>query len=212
MGKVKQTHPATILAEISTIDMLVEISKRGGHPGALAEAALLCTRKSADYNHGKGVDIHRIDRSEYFPFGALSYAQMLHTKTTRFKALVKVELSGSVPNYEGLVDTALDLINYAAFYIASEDSKFKTSDSGTVAGFGIGESNLKEGLDEEDDGRESCPVIGARCKYYCYQYDSNGEIAIEHCAHPYSGVRVEGNCTKYLCPRCKGLEKEREVL
>ena len=101
--------------------LLQELASRGGHPGALAEAALLCIRKSQDYNQGgMTTDPHKIDRAGYFPFGALSYAQMLHTKSQRFNSLVKKD---GVANFEGLRDTALDIINYAGFYIASLEKK-----------------------------------------------------------------------------------------
>lgn len=110
------------LVEIPSEDLLGELQRRGGHPGALAEAALLCARKSVDYNQAAGaLDIHTVDRSSYFPFGAVSYAQMLHTKSQRFNSLVLKQTSGGEPNFEGLRDTALDLINYAGFFIAATD-------------------------------------------------------------------------------------------
>lgn len=108
------------LAKTSSVELLEELSRRGGHPGALADAALLCVRKSQDYNHGQSVDPHQVDRTDYFPFGAVSYAQMIHTKAKRFNSLVQKELDGSTSNFEGLTDTALDIINYAGFYIAGE--------------------------------------------------------------------------------------------
>ena len=115
--KTKSLAPATKLAESSTQDILEELKSRGGHPGALAEAALLCIRKSQDYNQGAAdMDPHKIDRSSYFPFGAVSYAQMLHTKSQRFNSLALQEMRGQVPNFEGLRDTALDIINYAGFF------------------------------------------------------------------------------------------------
>lgn len=110
------------LEDISSVDLLQELARRGGHPGAVAEAVLLCAKKSADYNQGMGhEDIHNVDRSSYFPFGPVSYAQMLHTKTQRFNSLVTKILQGGAPNFEGLRDTALDIINYAGFYVAAED-------------------------------------------------------------------------------------------
>jgi hypothetical protein len=115
--KAKSLLPATQLAECSTVELLEELQSRGGHPGALAEAALLCIRKSQDYNQtATDTDPHKIDRSSYFPFGAVSYAQMLHTKAQRFNSLVLKELHGQPANFEGLRDTALDIINYAGFY------------------------------------------------------------------------------------------------
>jgi hypothetical protein len=112
------TRKTTPFDDYSTADMLQAIASRGGHPGALAEAALLCIKKSQDYNHGQSTDPHTIDRTGYFPFGAVSYAQMLHTKSERFVSLTKKILSGGEPNFEGLHDTAIDIINYAGFFIA----------------------------------------------------------------------------------------------
>lgn len=111
------------LAEVSSVELLEELARRGGHPGAVAEAVLLCAKKSADYNQGMGHDdIHSVDRSSYFPFGAVSYAQMLHTKTQRFNSLVTKILNGGQPNFEGLRDTALDIINYAGFFAADKSA------------------------------------------------------------------------------------------
>ena len=104
--------------------LLIVLSERGGHPGALADAAMLCARKSADYNQGMGhLNMHTVDRSSYFPFGDVSYAQMLHTKVLRFMSLVQKQLGGGDPEFEGLRDTALDIINYAGFFIASQDKE-----------------------------------------------------------------------------------------
>ena len=110
------------LADYSSISLLEELQRRGGHPGALATAALLCAKKSMDYNVGADgayPDIHTVDRTGYFPFGDVSYAQMLHTKSQRFNSLVMKQLtSGGDIQFESLEDTAVDLINYAGFYIA----------------------------------------------------------------------------------------------
>ena len=105
------------LHHISSELLLAELSFRGGHPGALADAALLCIKKSQDYNPGQS-DPHKVDRTSYFPFGATSYAQMLHTKSQRFNSLVQKQQAAIQPNFEGLRDTALDIINYAGFYLA----------------------------------------------------------------------------------------------
>lgn len=105
------------LSECSTAELLEELRSRGGHPGALAEAALLCIQKSQDYNQGSNeTNPHKIDRSSYFPFGNVSYAQMIHTKAQRFNSLVLKEMHGEESNFEGLRDTALDIINYAGFF------------------------------------------------------------------------------------------------
>jgi hypothetical protein len=115
---MKQIDPKQVIMEASTVELLEELVSRGGHPGAIAKAALLCIKKSEDYNHGKNVNPHDVDRAEYFPFGAVSYAQMLHTKAQRFNSLVQKQLDGKESNFEGLDDTALDIINYAGFYLS----------------------------------------------------------------------------------------------
>lgn len=127
------TNLAAALCDVKSEDELIQIlnhsvgsktllevlKHRGGHPGALAEAALLCVKKSEDYNNGQ-TDMHVIDRTSYFPFGAVSYAQMLHTKSARFVSLTLKLQSGGKPNFEGLRDTALDMINYSGFYLADQ--------------------------------------------------------------------------------------------
>lgn len=114
------------LSDVDSRELLQELVRRGGHPGALAEAALFCAKKSEDYNQCEGtLDIHRVDRRGYFPFGAASYAQMLHTKAKRFVSLVRRMEHGEAPNFEGLLDTAIDIINYAGFYMADPVSREK---------------------------------------------------------------------------------------
>lgn len=102
-----------VLDGVSSHALLEVLRRRGGHPGALAEAAILCAKKSMDYNAGKGVDIHNIDRSNYFPLGLASYAQMIHTKSERLLSLVRKGGDGAI--FESARDTCLDLINYAGF-------------------------------------------------------------------------------------------------
>lgn len=116
-------QPVRPAISIDTTDLLEELALRGGHPAALAKAALLCIEKSQDYNHGQPLDPCAIDRSAYFPFGTVSYAQMLHTKSDRFVSLTKKVLEGGQPNFEGLRDTALDIINYAGFFLADKRSE-----------------------------------------------------------------------------------------
>lgn len=101
------------LKDVTTKDLLTELCKRHGTFKAVAEAQLLVLRKSEDYN---GTEDPGAERDAYFPFGPLSYAQMIHTKALRFVSLAR-NADARKPNFEGLQDTALDLINYAAFYI-----------------------------------------------------------------------------------------------
>lgn len=100
--------------------LLTELTKRGGTFKAVALAQLLVLRKSSDYNQagGAGKDPATADRDGYFPFGATSYAQMVHVKAQRLNSLV---LKSGEPNFEGIRDTLLDIINYASFWIERID-------------------------------------------------------------------------------------------
>lgn len=66
--------------------------------------------KGADYNDVPG------GRDAYFPYGHLSYAHMLHTKELRLQSLLRAMSSGRPVNFEGILDTVQDLVNYGAFY------------------------------------------------------------------------------------------------
>jgi len=60
--------------------------------------------------------------------------------------------------------------------------------------------------DCETEGRMNCPLTNSPCSYYLYKLDCNGEVAIEHCAHPDNNDENEGNCTSVLCPFCPEIE------
>lgn len=114
-----------LLSAVLPSEFMLEIlADRGGHPGALAEAGLLAIKKAKDYNHGQ-VDIHKIDRSSYFPFGWMSFVQMLHTKVQRLVSLAEKERTGGSSSFESMEDTCLDLINYAGFAVAWAKEKRK---------------------------------------------------------------------------------------
>jgi hypothetical protein len=72
----------------------------------LAEAYSLQAAKSADYNSV-------IQRDTYWVFGPTSIVQMLWIKVLRMVSLVQK----SDHRFESLEDSALDLINYAAFLV-----------------------------------------------------------------------------------------------
>ena len=79
------------------------------------EVTEIAIKKSQDYNNGNG---QPISRANYFPFGLLSYAQMLHTKSQRLNSLAQQD---KAPNNESVRDTLLDMINYATFAIEAID-------------------------------------------------------------------------------------------
>jgi len=74
------------------------------------QAKALVIRKGEDYN--QSVDLH-----DYFPFGDMSYVQMLHMKVTRLRSLIAVTANGGEPNFDSVLDTTLDLLNYTVFYL-----------------------------------------------------------------------------------------------
>lgn len=73
-----------------------------------AKAWLLQHLKSQDYNQHS--------RDAYWPFGLISFVQMLHVKVQRLISLVSSSRDGK-QNFESVSDTGLDLINYAAFMV-----------------------------------------------------------------------------------------------
>ena len=70
---------------------------------AFLAAAKLRAVKGSDYG---GIN-------EYFPFGHMSYVQMIHIKTKRLVNLTQNALS---PQNESITDNILDLLNYASYY------------------------------------------------------------------------------------------------
>ena len=79
------------------------------------EVTEIAIKKSQDYNNGNG---QPTSRAVYFPFGLLSYAQMLHTKSQRLNSLAQQD---KIPNNESVRDTLLDMINYATFAVEAID-------------------------------------------------------------------------------------------
>lgn len=79
------------------------------------EARALATKKDQDY--GKG----GITRDSYFPFGIVSYAQLMHMKTLRICSLVQP--GAGTPNFESLEDSIKDLYNYTRFTMKYLETK-----------------------------------------------------------------------------------------
>lgn len=79
------------------------------------EVTEIAIKKSQDYNNGNGTPT---SRAIYFPFGLISYAQMLHTKSQRLNSLAQQD---RLPNNESVRDTLLDMINYATFAVEAID-------------------------------------------------------------------------------------------
>jgi predicted HAD superfamily Cof-like phosphohydrolase len=78
------------------------------------EVARLRAKKGQDYNS-------EVKLTDYFPLGHLSYFQMVYMKTKRTQSLLDVLKAGGTPNFEGLRDTLLDLVNYTTFWVEALD-------------------------------------------------------------------------------------------
>jgi len=72
----------------------------------IAPAIALVVKKGEDYNSV-------VELKDYFPFGDISYIQMIYMKALRLVSLAE----NTAPNFEGKLDTVLDLINYCVFYL-----------------------------------------------------------------------------------------------
>lgn len=89
---------------LQEMDVRWKVSKQ------LVEVTKLSIAKSEDYNSETA-------RDEYFPFGDMSYAQMIWTKASRAKNLVKRAMKGKGQHFEGIRDTLRDVINYATYWL-----------------------------------------------------------------------------------------------
>ena len=77
-------------------------------------AVKLVASKGEDYN------ANAIQLAEYFPFKDKSYQQMLHMKVLRMRSLLD---KGSAPNFDSMLDSLYDLINYSVFYLEYLESQ-----------------------------------------------------------------------------------------
>ena len=117
INAVQKRGPSVYLEEsgqqrILSIDELNLFTKMSP---VFKEVTEIAIKKSQDYNNGNG---QPTSRANYFPFGLLSYAQMLHIKSQRLNSLAQQD---KLPNNESVRDTLLDMINYAAFAVEAID-------------------------------------------------------------------------------------------
>lgn len=97
------------IVSVSDINLFTKMSP------VFKEVTEIALRKAKDYN---GEEQPK-SRSNYFPFGLISYAQMIHTKSQRLNSLAKQ--ATPTPVNESVRDTLLDLINYATFAVEALD-------------------------------------------------------------------------------------------
>jgi len=82
----------------------------------LQECAEIQVKKSNDYQNERS----RIRQADYYPRGAASLMDIMHTKMLRmWSVLEAMEQDPSYkPNFESIEDSAKDLINYASFLVS----------------------------------------------------------------------------------------------
>lgn len=96
------------------IDEVERIQERAARWDSLSPAFKraheLRLTKGEDYNNVPG------GRDAYFPFGHASYVHMLDTKVLRLQSLTRHMGEGRAPNFEGMGDSVVDLLNYGSYY------------------------------------------------------------------------------------------------
>jgi hypothetical protein len=82
----------------------------------LQQAAEIQTRKSNDYQNPNS----RIKQSDYYPRGCASILDVMNGKILRIQSVMEAMENDPnyIPNFESMEDSAVDLINYASFFVA----------------------------------------------------------------------------------------------
>lgn len=82
----------------------------------LQQAAEIQTRKSNDYQNPNS----RIKQADYYPRGCASILDVMNGKILRIQSVMEAMENDPdyKPNFESMEDSAVDLINYASFFVA----------------------------------------------------------------------------------------------
>jgi hypothetical protein len=82
----------------------------------LQQAAEIQTRKSNDYQNPNS----RIKQADYYPRGCASILDVMNGKILRIQSVMEAMENDPNynPNFESMEDSAVDLINYASFFVA----------------------------------------------------------------------------------------------
>lgn len=80
----------------------------------LHECIDLQLKKSDDYQN----EASAVKQADYYPRGVETIHDIMHGKMLRMVSLMEKSKAGRTPNFEGLEDSAKDLINYASFFVA----------------------------------------------------------------------------------------------
>lgn len=89
----------------------------------LQQAAEIQTRKSNDYQNPNS----RIKQADYYPRGCASILDVMNGKILRIQSVMEAMENDPnyVPNFESMTDSAVDLINYASFFVAYMNGKIE---------------------------------------------------------------------------------------
>lgn len=117
------------LSDLSELrDLRAERAEREALSPVWLRLQALREAKGKDYNDVPG------GRDAYFPFGHFSYAHMVNTKNLRLQSLLAAMSKGRPVNFEGILDTVEDLVNYATYYAeAMRDGRLQ-QDALAIAG------------------------------------------------------------------------------
>jgi hypothetical protein len=82
----------------------------------LGECMELQIRKSRDYQSSAS----SVKQADYYPSGCLTILDIMHAKMLRMRSMMQATVTDPdyVPSFEGIEDSAKDLINYASFLVS----------------------------------------------------------------------------------------------
>jgi hypothetical protein len=82
----------------------------------LEEAAAIQKKKSNDYQNAES----RVKQADYYPRGCATILDLINSKVLRMYSVMEAMERDQKynPNFESLEDSAVDLINYASFFVS----------------------------------------------------------------------------------------------
>ena len=82
----------------------------------MQECIDLQNKKATDYQNPNS----RIKQADYYPNGCMTIHDIMHAKMLRIQSVMEAMQNDPTykQNYESLEDSAMDLINYASFFVS----------------------------------------------------------------------------------------------
>jgi hypothetical protein len=107
---IMQADPEVVALGIAARERGMTVADIDGLSDVFLHVSRIRAGKGRDYNTSVGLH-------DYFaPWGHQSYHQLMHMKALRARSIVELMSRGMVPNYEGLLDTLYDSLNYVCFW------------------------------------------------------------------------------------------------